>query len=535
VSGLTGTGTLIRLVLRRDRLLMPLWILCMALVPVAIAATFVTLYPSAAEREQLTLVARGNAAFAALYGPLYGSDIGQLLAWRIGIAPLIIGLISLLTVIRHTRTEEDAGRRELVGATVVGRYAGLAATLITTAAANLVLAAIVVIGVLGRGLPVAGTIALGVVFVLAGWVFAAVGAVAAQITEGAGGARGIGIGVLGAVFLLRAAGDVSEQSGAGLGWLTWSSPLGWGERIRPYAGERWWVLALFAGLLIGLVAMAGMLSVRRDLGSGLLPQRLGPADGPPGLRTPLALAWRLHRGGLLGWALAFAAFGLVFGSVADSIGSLLDSSPGTQEVFLRLGGRAALVDAYLATVLGIQALIAAGYGVQAALRLRSEETGGRAEPVLSTAVGRPRWVAGHLVFTLLGPALVMLVGGLAIGLTHGLAAGDVGRQLPRVLAGAAVQLPAVWVLGGLAVALFGLLPRLVGLSWGVLGGCVFLAVLGAVLQLSQWLLDLSPFTHVPRIPGGTLSVPPLVLLGLVAAGLFAGGLAGFRQRGVPVS
>jgi ABC-2 type transport system permease protein len=143
-------------------------------------------------------------------------------------------------------------------------------------------------------------LALGLQFAAAGFMFAAVGAVTAQLTTGAGGARGIAVGVLGAAFLLRVAGDVSGQAGGGLSWL---SPIGWAHRIRPYGGERWWVLALPVALAVLLVVVAVALSARRDVGAGLLPPRSGPAAAP-GLRSPLALAWRLHRGLLAGWTAA---------------------------------------------------------------------------------------------------------------------------------------------------------------------------------------------------------------------------------------
>ena len=178
----------------------------------------------------------------------------------------------------------------------------------------------------------------------------------------------------------------------------------------------------------------------------------------------------------------------------------------------------------------IFALAAAGYAIQATLRLRAEEEGLRAEPVLATAVGRLQWATSHLVFGLLGPAVALAAAGLAEGLVYGLVGGDVGRELPRVLAGALVQLPAVLVLAGIAMALFGLLPRLAAVSWAALATFAFLALFGPLLQLSHWLLDLTPFTHIPRLPGGAVTATPLVWLLVVTAALVAAGLAGFRRR-----
>ena len=81
--------------------------------------------------------------------------------------------------------------------------------------------------------------------------------------------------VLGAAFLLRAIGDTAS----GLSWLSWLSPIGWAERFRPFAGERWAVLLLPVALLVVLLAAAAALLVRRDLGAGVL-------AGPPRARPP---------------------------------------------------------------------------------------------------------------------------------------------------------------------------------------------------------------------------------------------------------
>ncbi|TMK38366.1 MAG: ABC transporter permease, partial [Actinobacteria bacterium] len=237
----TGTGKLVRLILRRDRLLMPLWILFIGVVPISVASSFAALYPTAAAREQFAGISGPNATFVALYGRLYGSSLGDLVTWRCGFVPVVVGLISLLTVIRHTRVEEESGRRELIGSTVVGRNAGLAAALLATFGANLVLACLIALGLMGQHLPVAGSLALGLEFAAAGWAFAAIGGVAAQLTDGAGPARGIGISVLGAAYLLRVGGDLSGfssgalrgasgQSGGAFSWLSWLSPIGWVQR-----------------------------------------------------------------------------------------------------------------------------------------------------------------------------------------------------------------------------------------------------------------------------------------------------------------
>jgi ABC-2 type transport system permease protein len=532
---LTGTGNLIRLILRRDRFLMPLWVVIFPIVVVGYVTSFSDLFPTPAALQEYADASRGNASFVALYGQLHGSSLGELVNWRGGFIPVMVGLASLLTVIRHTRTEEEAGRRELLGATVVGRHAGLAAALIATIGANVVMAVLLAGLMVSQRLPTTGSVAMGLEFAAAGAIFAAVGAVAAQLTESAGGARGIAITVLGVAYVLRVVGDVSDISDGGLAWVSWLSPIGWVQRISPYQDEQWaWLLPAVL-VTAGLAWLAVALSARRDIGSGLLPARLGPAEAASGLSSPLALAWRLQRGLLAGWAAAFAALGVVLGGVANGVGDLVGTNQTLKDIFARIGGREGLVDAYLVSIMAILGLIAAAYGVQATLRLRTEETAGRAEPVLATAVGRLQWAGSHLAFAVVGPAVVLLISGLFAGLTYGASIGDVGGQLPRAIGAAAVQLPAVWVLAAIAVAFVGLLPRLAAVSWGVLVLCLLIGLVGTAIQLNHWLLDLSPFTHIPHLPGGDVAALPMISLLIIAVALGAAGLLGLRRRDIPTA
>ncbi|MGW5684038.1 ABC transporter permease [Nonomuraea sp. NPDC003754] len=533
-TALTGTGRLIRLAVRRDRWLLPLWVLFPCMVPPVFVAAFNGAYPTAQARHEYMETSLHNTAFTVAYGPLHGSTLGEMVTWRSGFVPVMIGLVALLTVVRHTRTEEEAGRLELIGSTAVSRHATIAAALLMTCGACLVLGAVSALAMIGQGLPASGSLAYGFELATAGWVFAAIGAVAAQLSAGAGTARGIAVVVLAVAFLLRGIGDVSGLSGGRLGWLSWLSPIGWAHRLQPFHGERWWIIALAVGATVALTAAAVALSGRRDLGNGLLAARVGPAVAPPGLRSPLGLAWRLHRGSLAGRTAGLAVVGLGLGGIAESIGELMNNgSPAAREVLARLGGPGTVVDQYLVGMMTMFAVINAGFAIQTALRLRAEESGGRAEPLLAAPVDRLRWAGGHLVFVLLGPVLGLAAFGAAAGFAHGLNTGDLGRDLPRILAAALVQLPAVWLFAGLGFALFGLWPRLAAGAFAVLLASLLLGWLGGELQLSRWVLDLSVFNHIPQLPGGEFAVPPLAVLTVMAAALVLLGLLGLRRRDIP--
>ncbi|WP_432888838.1 ABC transporter permease [Kribbella sp. CA-245084] len=527
MKNLAGTGGLIRLILRRDRIVLPLWIVLLVAISVSYVKEYGDLFPTPDSRIKYA----SNAGFITLYGELSGSSLGEFVTWRLGFVPVMVGLISLLTVIRHTRVEEETGRRELLGATVIGRHAQLAAALATVFGANLTLGALLALGMHSQNLPAAGSVAIGLVYASTGWFFAAVGAVAAQLTASAGTARGIAIGVLGGAYVLRAAGDTSAHTDGPLAWLSYLSPISWAQQIHPYAENRWWLAVILLAATIALTTTAVVLATKRDIGSGLLPDKLGPADGTLG--TPLALAWRLHRGLLLAWTVGFALLGLLFGGVAKGVGDMMKDDPTIQEMFQRMGGSAGLIDSFLAGVMTLVGLIASAYAVQATLRMRVEESSGRAEPVLATATSRWQWAASHLVFSLLGPAVALLAAGVAEGLAYGVAIGDVGGQLPRLIGAALAQLPAVWVLAAIAIAIFGFFPQASMISWAGPTVCILIGLVSAGVATAGWIRNISPFTHLPSLPGGSVSAGPLITLLAIAIIVGFAGLVGLRRRDLP--
>lgn len=531
MTTLRGTGALVRLALRLDRVKLPIWILGLAAITILTASAFQDLYPTAAARERFGLSLSTNPALRAMLGPLFdASSVGGLTAWRIGFAMVLAGLMGFQAVVRHTRANEETGRQELVGSAIVGRYAGLTAALIVTFIAGLVIAGLIAGGLIGLGLETAGSLALGFAVALPAWAFAAVGALTAQLTSSARAANGLAGMVLGVSYLLRAVGDSAGD--AGPSWLSWLSPLGWAQQLRPFAGERWWVLGLAAAFVVVLAASAYGLLSRRDVDAGLFAARPGRAEATPWLRSPLALAWRLQRGALLGWAAGFAVVGFAIGAIASSVADLGRDNPQLAAMLEQIGGAKGMVDAYIAGTLGIIGVVAAVYAVQATLRLRGEETSLRAEPVLATRVTRLPWAASHVTVAVIGTAVVLAVAGSAMGLMHGLRTGDVGTELPRVLGGAMAQLPAVLVLAGIALALFGVVPRLTTLAWGLVVATLVISQLGPMLQFDQWVLDLAPFTHVPRLPGSEMTWTPLGWLMAVAAASVVIGFAGFVRRDI---
>ena len=526
MKSLAGTRTMVRFILRRDRIVIPLYVLVFAAFVASQALGSKELYDTRAEREVYAATAGDNPALIALTGPAYRIDtVGGDTAWQVGgFGGAVVALASMILVGRHTRAEEQTGRGELLRASVLGRYAHPTAALIVVVAVNALLAAATAFALMYLHLPTAGSVAFGVSMGAVGIVFAAVGVVAAQITAYASTAYGLGGAALGISYGLRAAGDVGD------GTLSWLSPIGWAQGMRPFADERWWPLFLFLGATVVLLTAGFALMGRRDQGAGLLAVRPGPPVASAGLARPAGFALRLRRGLLIGWTLGMFAGGLATGSMGGDVGDLVGDSDLAENLVGTTGG-AGLVDSFFASILLIMAMIGSAYAVQSALRMRSEEGSGRVEPLLATGISRWRWAGSQVLVTLAGAALVLAACGLGAGISHAIGSGDPG-ELSRLLGAQLASLPAVWVVAGIAVALFGLAPRAASLAWIALGGCFFLGVLGPLLQLPDWTMDLSPFNHVPKVPSADLETAPLIRLTAIAAALVILGLAGFRRRDV---
>ena len=526
---MTGTWPLVRLALRRDRVLLPAWVLGFAaMVTLSVAATR-DLYPTEASLTSAAETINATAALVALYGKVYDpTSLGAISLIKLtAFGSALVGILFAFVMVRHTRAEEETDRLELVSAGVVRRAAPLTAALVVTMGASVLLGVLCTLGLGGVGLPWGGAVAFGLGWAMSGIVFAGIAAVAAQAMTSARSAIGVAIATVGAGYVLRAVGDLAEGDP---GLLSWLSPIGWSQQIRPFAGDRWWVAALPLAAAALLVAAAFVLRSRRDLGAGLIAERPGPARGR--LAGVAGLAWRLQRGMLLAWLVGATLMGAVLGSVAHTVAGLLDS-PEMARYLEALGGRQGITDAFLAAEVGILGSIVAAYGLAAAARLRAEESNGRAEVLLASPASRLGWAASHLAVALAGVAVIIVASGAAAGLAHGLAVDDAAGQVPRLVGASAAQVPAAWVMVGVVVLLFGLVPRWVSGAWGVFAAFIVLGEFGSLWGLPRWALDLSPFAHSPRLPapaGAGVDAGQVLLLLVVVVVLLAVGLVGWRRR-----
>ncbi|MEI8409072.1 MULTISPECIES: ABC transporter permease [unclassified Kribbella] len=535
MSGFTGTMRLVRLALRRDRITLPAWILGMA---GFLAATTAMFEDSYAKHPQLlepdTRIVVENPGMRVL-GLVTGSSVGGYTLHRDALTLAVLAaMMSVLAVVRHTRQSEELGREEMLGAGVVGRYASLAAAVLVALAANVVLAGLLGLGMVVAGQPAAGSLVAGASVALAGVAFTGVAAVTSQLSSTARGAIGLAGAGLGVSFMLAALGNMlGTVDSAALrvtsAWPAWLSPIGWGQQMRPFADNSWWPLGLAVLVMASLCSLAVILVGKRDVGRGMWPERRGAAHASPALLSSAGLVWRLQRGALLGWVMGLLGFGLVFGGLSDQIGGLEGEAT---EWYATFGGDVDLLGAYWTSMMQMAGMAVAIYVVTLLLRLHHDEAQGTLEPVLGTAVSRLRWLGAYAVNALIGAVLLLLVFAVAMAITGGQVLGGTGSLLRDLIGAALLQLPAIGVLGAAVVTVIMLLPRWsVGLSWAFVVGSIFVGpMFGPSLGLPTWLLDLSPFTHVPNAPAVDPTIGPILGLCLACGLLAATAVLLLRRR-----
>ena len=484
-------------------------------------------FPTATTREEFARTFGSNAGLASVTGPARQLDTIQgFVAWRMFGLLIVVGAIwGLLTATRALRGEEDAGRWELFLAGRTTRRHATAQALAGMAVGFVVL----------WGLTAAMTVAAGsrpsvgfsasasLFYATAGTasaaMFLAVGALTSQLGRTRRQANGLAGAAFAVSFLIRVVAD----SGTGLAWMRWASPLGWVENLRPLTGSQPLALVPVVVLVMLASGAAVTLAGRRDLGAALLVRRETAKANTRWVSGPATLVARLERWVGLAWIGGLATLALIFGVVARSAGEANLGDVSIEEAVGRLGGRAGGAVAWIGyEFLYLAALVAFAAAGQVST-LRTEEADGHLDNLVARTVSRRRWLAGRLGFAVAVVVLAGLAGGIGgwIGVTS--PHNDIGLA-SMVQAGLGLVAPALLVLG-VGTLLFGLVPRLaVPILYGLVLWSFVVQIIGSSITTNHWLLDTSVLSHLGPVPATRLdwgAVAWLVGLGVITA------LAGF--------
>jgi len=534
-----GTGRLILLALRRDRIKLAVW-------AIAIIGTMAAAVPSIkevyganqTELNQYALTTASSMVGRMLGGPIDGPQLGSVIMMEYFLfVAVLIAFMSSLAIVRHTRQNEEAGRSELIGSASVGRYAMLSAALAVVIGVNILIAVCLALVLSANGLDTEGSIAMAMGLGGVGVVFAGVGTVSAQIIGSARGANALAGSLIGVAILVRGVGDSlgkTAEDGMSVAstWLSWLSPIGWGQQMHPFVTINWTPAYFYAASLAILVAVAFGLASHRDHGMGMIASRPGRARARRGLLSAVGLAWRLQRSIVISWTIGVALLGVLLGLTAVEFKDLFMENEQVAAMLQAMGRDAgSLTDVYFAAMMGMMGFVMAGFALQAILRLQTEESNGYLEGLLSTGTSRLKWAMSHLSVVLAGLAIMGAVAGLSTGISYALVAENAWSQIGELVLAGYIQIPAILTLVALAVFVFGIVPRLtIPVVWAVFAVCLVIFQLGSILKLPEWAIDFSPFTHTPVAPADTIDGWPLVIMSLIAISICSIGLVLFRRR-----
>lgn len=527
MTAFAGTGMLLRLNLRLDRIQLPAWFLGFFILVWASVVAIEEAYPTPealATRAQLLQ----NPAAIMMTGPLFATEnytIGAALANELSLYVFLpAAIMSVLLVVRHTRAEEESGRLEMLRALPISRFAPATAAVLTVALANLLVAVAVAAALIVAGADTVDSIVFGVATGLTGMVFGALTAVVAQISEYAGTVRGISLGFIALAYVVRGIGDVIDTQGS---WLSWFSPFAWAQQTRLYVDLRFWPLLVSLGVTVVLFLVAAALNRRRDLGAGLRAGADGPAEARGVLLSPAGLAWRLRRGGFIAWGVGLFLLAAAMGSLANELEPMIEAVPDLAGwVPLDLD---TLTSSFAAIILSFTMLAPAALMAGGVLGILGEENAGRLEKVLLTASSRTGFVAGWVgVITLLSVLVTVLLG-LGVGAGVSVATED-WSWLGETALAALAYFPAVLFFGGLALALYGLAPRFTPLVWALIAWSALVTFLGEMFNLPDWASGISPLWHIPLVPDADLEIAPLLVLTGLSMVLAGFGLLGLQRR-----
>lgn len=522
-----GTKELLYLYFRRDRFRLPIWILLPVLILIFHIITMISL---SAGKDIVSFLSEFNEdiLISAVHGPIMSLDIVGAALWRAA-SPitLFLGIGVILTVIKHTRTDEETGRSELIRSFRIGRYANLTATMLIVVLLTLLSSLLLTIPMKMIGGNTKGVFIFGATIFLSGIFYGGIGLLACQLKSSSSGARNIGIVSLGLSLLINTLTNISGDT-----FLKWFSPIAWTRITTPFSGES--ILGLIGCFVISItpIFLTYVLSTKRDIGGAIFMDQTGPAEAKQTFNSPLALAWRTHKGMFKGWLVAMilviGAFASVSSSMSGSISSLFAEIAGDNWME---GMTMDLL--FLNIMIYIMSIFVGVYGLIAMNNLKKEEIDGRNEIILDKNINRKSYMFSFIIVALLGSAAILIAMGLSGGIVYSVVTNNFGIEFWQILMMGISKIPAVWILIGAFSLFYGFLPKLTDICWAIWGFFSFLEIAweGGIIDWS--LMQLSPFasSHY-TIHVDNLSITLLIRILLVSAILIFLGLVGYQRRDI---
>lgn len=525
------TFFLTRFSFKRDWLKLSVWSVVLIALFVGVAGKFTTLYGSQASIDQITKTLK-TPAMVSLFGKMptgpytsadvFASEMTVFMA-------IVAAVMNLNFMIKSTRGEEESGILEMIQAHSVGRLSNLSASLLELFILNLIIGLIYSLGLQFAnltGTDTNGNFLLGLGLGVAGFMFATIAAVTAQLTDNARMATILSYLIFGVMYIARMITDVTHPK------YTWFVPMGWVEKFSTYKDNNWLPIFLMFGLSLILILLAFYLNNHRDIGSGLIATRPGRATASAFLRGPLSLFWRLNRVSILVWFFGIMILGATYGSIFNTIGDILKTNPMLKQLLDTKAINAAnilIIKQFVAILMIVFAALALVPAISIINYLKTGENKGYLEIIHSTPTSRLKLFTSVLALAILTSVTVLFAG------VYGLYAGgnvvmDHPLKLVIFLRGFYGYLTPVLIMLGISTCLIGWLPKLSALNYGYLVLAFFIQYFGKLLKLPDWTEKLTPFGFIDHVPVKNFDPTTFWWQMGLAVVLMVIGYLGYRRR-----
>lgn len=523
---LAGYGKYLRFTFKHNLVRYLVWTAIVVFMIVYVGVYYKSMFNTQAKLDEFASIGAAPGMVAMIGKISCMATIGGAVWTKIWMfTALTLGIGMVFQVTKGARADEENGRTELFRSRPFGIHSTLASVVNGALLLCLIIGILSALACMGLKLDPAGTgitgsIIFGLSITAIGWIGVGVGALTNQLSASASLANSTGSIVIMVFYCMRMIGDMGSNN-----TLTWLSPVGWGEKMAPWAQNRGWLIIPVIILTAALIAVAFIIESRRDYGSGVLKDKKGKSEANQLMRHSWGFILHLYKGSIIGWSIGIVIAGLMFGSVANSMLSLFSEANASM---LKGSGIESLIGLLLCFI----GLVSVVLPMLIMTGLRSDEAKGLTESQLAGTISRDRIILDRFVVGTCATALLLILGGFSFGLAYGAVANDMS-QTWKLAIDALIYLPGIMAIMGVIVLLFGLIPRAtIPVTWFLYGAMYFDVLLSDALKLPKWAANIMPFIGTPRIPYEDFNAS---VFGYLAAAIIFVllGIIGLRRRDVP--
>lgn len=522
------TSKLFYFYVKRNSKKMILWVVLLTALTLMIPPAFESMYPSQSKMSPIIEMSK-NPAMQAMLGPadFEHVNIGVLFTHEMTLfTAIMVAIMNILIVSRGTRGDEEDGRIIILTALPIGKQAPLMGHLLQTLLLNVSLMILLTLGLTllsVDGIDLVGAFLYSSALGVFGIMFAALTMLVAQFVSSSSETTGVSIALLLIMYLVRAFGDVANET------LSMFSPMGWLSRTYAFSEDYWWPVWCILGITVIFVISAFVLNGLRDIEAKLLPQKKGKQHAKSYMKSPLGLQIKLQKMSFIYFAIGLFILGLSYGSIFGNLDDFFKDNPLLLSMLENPNGD--YVKQFLPQLMLVMAIISTVPTLLALFKIKKSIDKGYAMLVLANPISRIKYLLSFLIISVVNAVVMIFVAGL------GLYAGqfysmDTPLDFDMVIQSAIVYIPAILSFVGIGTVVIGWGIKLTTLVYAYLAYTFLVNYLGTLLNVKDWMKDITPFEHIPSLPIDDFTSGPIITLLLIFIILCVIGVIGFNRKDI---